>query len=158
MTRRQRLVGLATLIVVGLAAVVVVNPGAGHSADDRDAIPPSASRTEPAGATRPDSGSARLAPGGQSATRASDGPGRRRRLPPLDERGDSSGEVTVFDDTSASITNLEPDLREALRRAALAAEKDGVTFYVTSGWRSAAHQQELLDQAIAPSTAQRRRP
>lgn len=70
-------------------------------------------------------------------------------LPPLDERGDTPGTVTAFDDSSPTIANLKPDLRNAFRKAAIAAAQDGVSFSVTSGWRSPAHQQELLNQAIA---------
>lgn len=56
--------------------------------------------------------------------------------------------MTVFDSSSPTIANLKPDLSDAFRKAATAAAEDGVTFFVTSGRRSAAHQQELLDQAI----------
>ncbi len=57
--------------------------------------------------------------------------------------------MTVFDDATPTIANLKPDLRAALRRAALDAQASGVRIYVASGWRSAAHQQELLNRAIA---------
>ena len=56
--------------------------------------------------------------------------------------------TTVFDDVPA-VDNLDPRLRHALRRAATDAAGDGVTFDLNSGWRSAAYQQRLLDQAIA---------
>ena len=56
--------------------------------------------------------------------------------------------TTVFDDVPA-VDNLDPRLLHALRQAATAAADDGVTFDVNSGWRSAAYQQRLLDQAIA---------
>jgi zinc D-Ala-D-Ala carboxypeptidase len=45
--------------------------------------------------------------------------------------------------------NLDPDLADALRRAAAAAANDGIELYVTSGRRSPEHQQELLDEAIS---------
>ncbi|GAA2475067.1 M15 family metallopeptidase [Streptomyces longisporus] len=57
--------------------------------------------------------------------------------------------VTVFDDTIPAVAKLDPDLLQALRRAASAAEHDGVTFYVNSGWRSKAYQNQLLRQAVA---------
>lgn len=57
--------------------------------------------------------------------------------------------VTVFDDTIPAVAKLNPDLLKALRRAASAAEHDGVTFYVNSGWRSKAYQDQLLRQAVA---------
>jgi D-alanyl-D-alanine carboxypeptidase len=58
------------------------------------------------------------------------------------------GAVTVFDDIPA-VANLDPALLGALRRAATAAADDGVEFLVNSGWRSAAYQEELLDEAVS---------
>lgn len=58
--------------------------------------------------------------------------------------------VTVFDSYPA-ITNLEPDLRAALHAAATAAKQEGIVFYVSSGWRSRAFQEYLLEQQIAAS-------
>jgi D-alanyl-D-alanine carboxypeptidase len=67
--------------------------------------------------------------------------------------GEADGVVpdgtTVFDDDLPAVANLDPDLLEALRRAATDAAHDGVDFQVNSGWRSPAYQEELLDQAIA---------
>jgi LAS superfamily LD-carboxypeptidase LdcB len=57
--------------------------------------------------------------------------------------------VTVFDDGYAAVTNLDPDLRAPLRRAATDAAVRRVTFVVDSGWRSAAYQERLLRAAIA---------
>ncbi len=58
--------------------------------------------------------------------------------------------VTVFDDTYPGVTRLDPALLAALRRAATAArDDDGVVLYVNSGWRSAAYQEQLLDQAVS---------
>jgi len=66
--------------------------------------------------------------------------------------GEADGAVpdgtTLFDDWVRGVANLDPTLRGALRRAATDAELDGVTFFVDSGWRSPAYQQELLRQAI----------
>jgi D-alanyl-D-alanine carboxypeptidase len=56
--------------------------------------------------------------------------------------------LTVFDDVPA-LANLDPDLLQALRRAAADAAADGVRFVVNSGWRSPAHQRRLLRQAVA---------
>lgn len=55
--------------------------------------------------------------------------------------------VTAFDKVPA-VTNLDPDLLKALRQAATAAARDKVTFYVNSGWRSPAYQEQLLNEAI----------
>ncbi|MFD0690107.1 M15 family metallopeptidase [Actinomadura fibrosa] len=57
--------------------------------------------------------------------------------------------VTVFDDTTAAVTRLNPKLLTSLRRAASDAADDGVTFYVNSGWRSPEYQERLLRDAIA---------
>lgn len=56
--------------------------------------------------------------------------------------------VSVFADHPA-VTRLDPALRTAVRRAAVAARGDGITLRLNSGWRSAAYQQRLLDEAIA---------
>lgn len=57
--------------------------------------------------------------------------------------------VTVFDDATPAVANLDPDLLEALRQAATDAADDGVEFYVNSGWRSPRYQEQLLDQAVS---------
>ncbi|MBO1330670.1 M15 family metallopeptidase [Streptomyces sp. VRA16 Mangrove soil] len=57
--------------------------------------------------------------------------------------------VTVFDDAVPAVANLDPNLRTALQKAAKAAGRDGVTFYVNSGWRSKAYQDQLLRRAVA---------
>jgi LAS superfamily LD-carboxypeptidase LdcB len=53
-----------------------------------------------------------------------------------------------LDDHLPTIAKLDPQLRQAVQAAATAAEADGVEMVVTSGWRSAAYQQALLDDAI----------
>ena len=57
--------------------------------------------------------------------------------------------MTVFDDRYPAVANLKPDLLEALRRAATAAEPEGVRLYVDSGWRSGTYQAQLFDEAVA---------
>jgi len=57
--------------------------------------------------------------------------------------------VTVFDNGYPAVTNLDPTLLDALRQAATAAGADGVQFYVNSGWRSPAYQEQLLAQAVS---------
>jgi zinc D-Ala-D-Ala carboxypeptidase len=56
--------------------------------------------------------------------------------------------VTVFDGDVPAVANLDPDLLRALRQAATEASDDGVAFSVTSGWRSPAYQEQLLQEAI----------
>jgi hypothetical protein len=57
--------------------------------------------------------------------------------------------VTVFDDRYPGVANLDPDLLQALRKAATHAADDGIELYVNSGWRSPAYQEQLLDEAVS---------
>lgn len=73
----------------------------------------------------------------------------RDRLGPL---GEADGLVpngaSVFDDEIPAVSNLDPSLLEALRRAATDASEDGVEFQVNSGWRSPGYQSHLLREAV----------
>lgn len=55
--------------------------------------------------------------------------------------------TTVFD-AVPGVVRLDPQLLAALRRAARDAAGQHVAFDVNSGWRSAAYQRQLLDEAI----------
>lgn len=55
----------------------------------------------------------------------------------------------VCDDRYPGVANLSPDLLKALRAAATDAAKDGVEFYVNSGWRSPEYQSQLLRRAVS---------
>jgi D-alanyl-D-alanine carboxypeptidase len=57
--------------------------------------------------------------------------------------------VTVFDDETPAVANLDPDLLGALRQAATVAADDEVEILVFSGWRSREYQEQLLRQAIS---------
>jgi D-alanyl-D-alanine carboxypeptidase len=57
--------------------------------------------------------------------------------------------VTVFDDELPAVTNLDPELLRALRRAATDAAADGIDLRVNGGWRSPEYQERLLRAAIA---------
>jgi D-alanyl-D-alanine carboxypeptidase len=90
---------------------------------------------------------------------------RRRRPPrhllPIDHlHGDHPGApdeadgalpdgVTVFDAEYPGVANLDPALLQALREAATDAADDGVTFSITSGWRSPEYQHQLLREAVS---------
>jgi D-alanyl-D-alanine carboxypeptidase len=67
--------------------------------------------------------------------------------------GEADGAVpdgtTVFDGGIPGVANLDSDLLGALRRAATDASGDGVELNVDSGWRSAAYQEHLLQDAIS---------
>ncbi len=56
--------------------------------------------------------------------------------------------VSVFDDEFPAVANLDPDLLEAVRRAATDAAADGIRFQVNSGWRATAYQDQLLRDAV----------
>ena len=66
--------------------------------------------------------------------------------------GEADGAVpdgtTVFDDELPAVANLDPALLGALRQAAADAADDGVEFFVDSGWRSTAYQEQLLHEAV----------
>jgi hypothetical protein len=47
------------------------------------------------------------------------------------------------------VANLDPDLLDALRRAATDAADDGVEFFVNSGWRSREYQEQLRREAVS---------
>ena len=64
------------------------------------------------------------------------------------EDGELPGGATAFDD-HPGVTDLDPALLRALQDASRDAEADGVELYVSSGWRSAAYQEKLLDDAVA---------
>lgn len=51
-------------------------------------------------------------------------------------------------DGVGEVDHLQPALKRAVDLAIAAAAADGVEVRVTSGWRSAAHQQELFDAAV----------
>jgi zinc D-Ala-D-Ala carboxypeptidase len=57
--------------------------------------------------------------------------------------------TTVFDDEIPGVANLDPALLGALRQAATDAAGDGVEFFVDSGWRSPAYQEQLLQEAVS---------
>ena len=56
--------------------------------------------------------------------------------------------VSIFDERYSGVTSLSSDLLRALRLAAADATGEGIDFTVNSGWRSAAYQDELLQEAV----------
>jgi D-alanyl-D-alanine carboxypeptidase len=61
------------------------------------------------------------------------------------------GLVTVgfFDEESSAVTNLDPDLRRALRQAARDAAGYRIEIVVNSGWRSPEYQERLFRLAVS---------
>lgn len=127
-SRRRRLgAALLALALVVLGALAVQQSLAAASADAGRTVP------SPAPTPFPD-----LSSGGAGT-----------------DHGDADGTIadgdqpTVFDVERPSVGNLDPDLLDALQRAATDAEVDGVGFRVNSGWRSAGLQERMLQDAIA---------
>ncbi|WP_226924822.1 M15 family metallopeptidase [Georgenia satyanarayanai] len=56
--------------------------------------------------------------------------------------------ATVLDENLAGIGNLDPALADALRQATADAADAEIEIQVSSGWRSAAYQNHLLEQAV----------
>jgi len=57
--------------------------------------------------------------------------------------------VAVFDDETPAVANLDPELLDALRRAATDAADDGVELFVNGGWRSPEYQEQLRHEAVS---------
>ena len=71
-----------------------------------------------------------------------------RRSLPSEASGHIEDAASLADADLPAIARLDPALLSAMREAAAAAGAEGVAFEVTSGWRSRAYQQWLLDDAI----------
>ncbi|WP_232069365.1 M15 family metallopeptidase [Mycobacterium saskatchewanense] len=73
-------------------------------------------------------------------------------LDPATEPGDGSlpdgRPLSPFDVANPAIGRLDPALLSAIQNAATAAGAQGITMTITSGWRSPALQQRLLDEAV----------
>jgi LAS superfamily LD-carboxypeptidase LdcB len=73
-------------------------------------------------------------------------------MDPAPDPGDGSlpdgRTLTPFDVQNPAIGRLDPALLTAIQGAATQAAQDGITMTINSGWRSAAFQQQLLDQAV----------
>lgn len=57
-------------------------------------------------------------------------------------------EVFLSDDGVVAIDRLDPALRRAMQAAEAAAREEGISFQITSGWRSEEYQTWLLKDAI----------
>jgi hypothetical protein len=92
-------------------------------------------------------------PSTASSPSAAASPTHRHRGEHRSPLGEADGAVpdgtTVFDDEVPGVAKLDPALLGALRRAATDAAGDGVEFFVNSGWRSPAYEDQLRREAIA---------
>ena len=130
---------VVTLALLAAAAVAVAASPLDRTHDKATGTPPPGVAVS-AGASTP---RASMVPAGRPGHAAQTRP---TALPGEGASGDGAG---VFDDGSPAVANLDPGLLSALRTAATAARDDGVEFQVNSGWRSAAYQRQLLQEAIA---------
>jgi hypothetical protein len=136
-TRRIRIrwIRVAGLLVVIAAIAVALDDQFPASSSSTLAPPVDVSRSERPGAP------GEAIPGGARA-------GERRGA-----LGEADGAVpdgtTVFDDEIPGVAKLDPALLGALRQAATVAADNGVDFYVDSGWRSPAYQEQLLREAVS---------
>jgi D-alanyl-D-alanine carboxypeptidase len=148
-TRRIPRILVASLLVV-IAAIAAAHgyplPTSSPSAAASPIDVATTARPSAPGGAPPRTGAT---PGG-TISRTDSSPVRRLRPGAL---GEADGAVpdgtTVFDDEIPGVANLDPSLLKALRRAATDAAKDGVEFFVESGWRSPKYQEQLLREAIS---------
>ncbi|TDE11848.1 M15 family metallopeptidase [Jiangella asiatica] len=134
--RRTRSTTLAALVVISAALTGVLvyqsRAASSSSVEPPSPAPPPSSAASPPSAASPDDTRHRHRDGalGEADGAVPDG-------------------VTVFDDDIPALANLDPDLLDALRRAAADAADHGVEFIVNSGWRTPAYQERLLREAVA---------
>lgn len=138
--RRRQFAGVIALVVVAAAGVgFVLDRSPAPAGEGTRALPKV--KVEPQSAPPP--------------PRDSVAPDAPDRLPRDQQGGLSEADgvvpdgVTVFDDRYPAVARLDPALLGSLRQAATAGERDRVTFFVDSGWRSAKYQERLLRNAIA---------
>lgn len=140
---RTRSAVLAALIVTTVTVVGVV----GHRSPSSQAstAPPRSTTTKAAAASS--SAAIPMAPAKPPPSSTTSRPAGIGRADGVVPDG-----VTVFDRDVPAVANLDPALRDALRRAAADAD---VTFSVNSGWRSRAYQEQLLRQAVSKYGSER---
>lgn len=134
--RRRAVVVIGAAIVAAVALVAVVLASASPDSVALPARPPADARSDAAADVPP----AELA----------DTPGAS--VPPSADDGHiaEGTVVTVADTDLPAIARLNPALLAALREAERDAAAHGIpSLQISSGWRSAAYQQRLLDDAIA---------
>lgn len=133
------------------ASELTASGAASAGADVKD---PPAGMVE-GGATQPpaSAGGLRRGTGTEGGQLLEPRPGAPAGRASLRSTGSEDGQLhepaSPFDLSLPAIATLDPALLQAVQQAARDASEDGVEFVVTSGWRSAAYQQRLLDDAIS---------
>ncbi|WP_433332276.1 M15 family metallopeptidase [Spirillospora sp. CA-294931] len=131
-----------TSLIIGIALIIVVaTVGVAVFYQSQNSSPSSSVSSDSSVAPPPLQREKRAASGKTTS------PKRRTAVGQAD--GVVPAGVTVFADSMPAVSNLDPDLLKALRRAATDAADDGITFYVNSGWRSPAYQNQLLRKAVS---------
>jgi D-alanyl-D-alanine carboxypeptidase len=151
-TRRIPRILVAGLLVVIAAIGAALGYQLLESSSSTAASPTDVPRSEHRGAPGEADGALVLPSEHRGAPGEADGalvlPSEHRGAP-----GEADGAVpdgaTVFDDGIPGVANLDPALLGALRQAATDAADDGVEFFVDSGWRSPAYQEQLLHEAVS---------
>ena len=137
------IVGLVGLVVIAAAIIgIVVQPASPTRSSSEARVPgapPVVPRAAPSSPPRFDA-----VPGGVLGRAASRGNGAI-----TDADGALPDDASVFDGEYPGIARLDADLLQALRDARSRAIDDGIDFSVTSGWRSADYQNELLRAAVS---------
>ncbi len=140
--RRPRSTIIAVLVVVSSALGVVLAYQALASSAAEPLSPSSSAAAPPSPPSSAEASSP--APSAAAPTLHGDHDGALGEADGLVPHG-----VTVFDDELPAVTNLDPDLLGALRRAATDAADDGVELLVNSGWRTPEYQEQLLHEAVS---------
>lgn len=123
--RVRSLVLVAAVLAVALLAAFAVQQSLSAASAETSAAPPPTA----GGTTAPIDGSVLAPSEADGVIRDGDQP-------------------TVFDTDRVAVGNLDPALLEALQRAATDADADGIVLRVNSGWRSAALQERMLQDAV----------
>jgi hypothetical protein len=146
-TLRQNAIGLV-IVAVAIIGTLVYRSISASAALISDGPPPGTNRAVPQSAP---SSALRLSEVLRDRVGATTGKGSAV----TEDDGALPAGVTVFDDDHPGVANLDPDLLLALREAATDAADDGVEFHVSSGWRSAEYQDQLLRQAVSEFGSER---
>ncbi|MFI6940399.1 M15 family metallopeptidase [Streptomyces sp. NPDC050418] len=140
LTARTASTAVALGLTLAASALTLTGCSSEDSSSSFTAASPTPTRTattEPAGDGAPDSD-----PGSSPESQ----PPRHRPLGVADGAVPDGTRVTA---TIPPVANLDPSLLKALRAASADAARAGVTLTLNSGWRSAAYQDHLLEEAIA---------
>jgi zinc D-Ala-D-Ala carboxypeptidase len=150
---------IPTTLAAGFLAVIVVVIAAQAYRSPESAFAPSkgtsASPTSAFRSSAPASSSSKPPSSSSIAGSPTKVPPRERRSPLGEADGVIPDGTTVFDDGVPGVAKLDRGLLAALRRAATAASHEGVEFYVNSGWRSPAYEEQLLREATSKYGSER---